>query len=96
MSKVLLEIVTPDKLLLSKEVDEVICPGADGDFGVLARYVAGVGFAARRTRLLRTARLLHTVGSVGAVGTIASSRSGFVGIVLAHIEGLRRPAARGS
>jgi len=35
MSKVLLEIVTPDKLLLSKEVDEVICPGADGDFGVL-------------------------------------------------------------
>src|SRR5438309_11410079 len=35
MSKVLLEIVTPDKLLLSKEVDEVICPGADGDLGVL-------------------------------------------------------------
>jgi len=35
MSKILLEIVTPDKLLLSKEVDEVICPGADGDFGVL-------------------------------------------------------------
>src|SRR3989442_14528467 len=35
MAKILLEIVTPDKLLLSKEVDEVICPGADGDFGVL-------------------------------------------------------------
>jgi F-type H+-transporting ATPase subunit epsilon len=35
MSQILLEIVTPDKLLLSKEVDEVICPGADGDFGVL-------------------------------------------------------------
>ena len=35
MSKILLDIVTPDKLLLSKEVDEVICPGADGDFGVL-------------------------------------------------------------
>jgi F-type H+-transporting ATPase subunit epsilon len=35
MSKILLEIVTPDKLLLSKEVGEVICPGADGDFGVL-------------------------------------------------------------
>jgi F-type H+-transporting ATPase subunit epsilon len=35
MSKILLEIVTPDKLFLSKEVDEVICPGADGDFGVL-------------------------------------------------------------
>src|SRR5437879_13203819 len=35
MAQILLEIVTPDKLLLSKEVDEVICPGADGDFGVL-------------------------------------------------------------
>jgi len=35
MGKILLEIVTPDKLLLSKEVDEVICPGADGEFGVL-------------------------------------------------------------
>src|SRR2546428_9693867 len=35
MAKILLDIVTPDKLLLSKEVDEVICPGADGDFGVL-------------------------------------------------------------
>src|SRR5256712_13451960 len=35
MSKILLEIGTPDKILLSKEVDEVICPGADGDFGVL-------------------------------------------------------------
>ena len=33
MSKILLEIVMPDKLLLSKEVDEVICPGAEGDFG---------------------------------------------------------------
>jgi F-type H+-transporting ATPase subunit epsilon len=35
MAKILLEIVTPDRLLLSKEVDEVICPGAEGEFGVL-------------------------------------------------------------
>ncbi len=35
MAKILLEIVTPDKLLLSKEVDEVTCPGTDGEFGVL-------------------------------------------------------------
>jgi len=35
MAKILLEIVTPDKLLLSKEVDEVSCPGTEGDFGVL-------------------------------------------------------------
>jgi len=35
MAKILLEIVTPDKLLLSKEVDEVTCPGSEGEFGVL-------------------------------------------------------------
>ncbi len=33
--KLLLEVVTPEKLLLSKEVDEVIAPGSEGEFGVL-------------------------------------------------------------
>jgi F-type H+-transporting ATPase subunit epsilon len=31
----LLEVVTPDHLLLSQQVDEVIAPGAEGEFGVL-------------------------------------------------------------
>ncbi|MBM4120060.1 MAG: F0F1 ATP synthase subunit epsilon [Nitrospira sp.] len=33
--KILLEVVTPEHLLLSKQVDEVIAPGVDGEFGVL-------------------------------------------------------------
>lgn len=33
--KLLLEVVTPDKLLLSEHVDQVSAPGTDGDFGVL-------------------------------------------------------------
>lgn len=33
--KILLEVVTPEKLLLSSQVDEVIAPGSEGDFGVL-------------------------------------------------------------
>lgn len=33
--KILLEVVTPEKLLLSQQVDEVIAPGLEGDFGVL-------------------------------------------------------------
>lgn len=33
--RLLLEVVTPDKLLLSQQVDEVIAPGAEGEFGVL-------------------------------------------------------------
>ena len=33
--KLLLDVVTPDHLLLSKEVDYVSAPGSEGDFGVL-------------------------------------------------------------
>jgi F-type H+-transporting ATPase subunit epsilon len=33
--KLLLEVVTPEKLLLSQEVDELIAPGSEGEFGVL-------------------------------------------------------------
>lgn len=32
------ELVSPAKLLLSEEVEEVVVPGADGDFGVLAGH----------------------------------------------------------
>ncbi|MGH7233157.1 MAG: F0F1 ATP synthase subunit epsilon [Nitrospiraceae bacterium] len=33
--KIQLEVVTPDRLLLSQPVDEVIAPGTEGEFGVL-------------------------------------------------------------
>lgn len=33
--KILLEVVTPEKLLLSQDVDMVIAPGVEGEFGVL-------------------------------------------------------------
>ena len=38
--KLLLEVVTPEHLLLSKQVDEVIAPGSDGEFGVLPGHAA--------------------------------------------------------
>ena len=34
-TKLILEVVTPEGLLLREEVDEVIAPGEDGYFGVL-------------------------------------------------------------
>jgi F-type H+-transporting ATPase subunit epsilon len=33
--KLILEVVTPEKQLVSQQVDEVIAPGSEGDFGVL-------------------------------------------------------------
>jgi len=38
-NKILLEVVTPDRLLVSKEVDVVVATGVDGEFGVLYGHV---------------------------------------------------------
>jgi F-type H+-transporting ATPase subunit epsilon len=37
--KILLEIVTPDRKLLSAEADLVVCPGVEGQFGVLHGHI---------------------------------------------------------
>ncbi len=40
MGKLQLEIVTPEKVVLSKEVEEVVIPGSEGEFGVLEDHVS--------------------------------------------------------
>ncbi len=37
-NQVQFELVSPERLLLSEEVEMVVVPGADGDFGVLAGH----------------------------------------------------------
>ncbi|MEO3428160.1 F0F1 ATP synthase subunit epsilon [Pelagibius sp. CAU 1746] len=37
-AKVAFELVSPERLLLSQEVDMVVVPGEEGDFGVLERH----------------------------------------------------------
>jgi len=37
-NKVLFELVAPERLLASEEVDMVVAPGASGDFGVLPNH----------------------------------------------------------
>ena len=36
--KMQFELVSPERLLMSEEVDMVVVPGAEGDFGVLAEH----------------------------------------------------------
>ena len=38
MARILLEIVTPSRLVVSEEVDLVTAPGAAGEFGVMANH----------------------------------------------------------
>jgi F-type H+-transporting ATPase subunit epsilon len=37
-STIRLELVTPERLLLTEEVDEVVAPGYEGEFGVLPEH----------------------------------------------------------
>ncbi|PWB67710.1 MAG: ATP synthase F1 subunit epsilon [Deltaproteobacteria bacterium] len=37
-STIRLELVTPERLLVSEEVDEVVAPGFEGEFGVLPEH----------------------------------------------------------
>ena len=37
--KILLEIVTPEKKVLSEQVDIVVAPGEEGEFGVLPNHI---------------------------------------------------------
>src|SRR5262249_20478776 len=53
--KILLEVVTPEKMLLSQQVDEVIAPGSEGDFGVLPGHCHFLS-------TLRIGELLYRVG----------------------------------
>ena len=39
MGKLFLEVITPEKVLVSEEVDMVVAPGSEGEFGVLPGHV---------------------------------------------------------
>jgi|SRR5579884_1208517 len=53
----LLEVVTPEKLLLSQQVEEVIAPGVEGEFGVLPGH-------AHFLSTLKVGELRYRVGDV--------------------------------
>jgi F-type H+-transporting ATPase subunit epsilon len=39
MGKLFLEVVTPEKVLVSQAVDSVVAPGTEGEFGVLPNHI---------------------------------------------------------
>src|ERR671911_1315447 len=50
---ILLEIVTPERQLFSEEVDSVVCPGVEGELGILPHHaplVATLGVGELRIR----------------------------------------------
>ncbi|MFQ5990932.1 MAG: F0F1 ATP synthase subunit epsilon [Nitrospiraceae bacterium] len=63
--RLLLEIVTPEKLLISQPVDMVIVPGSEGDFGVLPGHCPLLS-------LLRIGELQYKVGEQSQFVSILS------------------------
>lgn len=66
----LLEIVTPERQLVSETVDSVRAPGVDGEFGVLpshVRMIAGLGTGLLRYRLAGTRDWSELAVSAGTV-----------------------------
>jgi F-type H+-transporting ATPase subunit epsilon len=66
-----LELATPTRLVVTEEADEVVLPGSDGYFGVLAGHapllaLLGVGEVMYRTG--RTERYLAVSGGFAEVG----------------------------
>jgi F-type H+-transporting ATPase subunit epsilon len=66
----LLEIVTPERQLVSERVDSLRAPGVDGEFGVLpshVRMIAGVGTGLLRYRTAGTDNWTELAVSAGLV-----------------------------
>lgn len=66
MGKLNLEIVTPERVLESREVDTVIAPGAEGEFGILPGHISFLsGIVPGELRFLDRGKWEHICVSTG-------------------------------
>ncbi|MFO0774932.1 MAG: F0F1 ATP synthase subunit epsilon [Nitrospiraceae bacterium] len=82
--KIFLEVVTPEKSLLSQEVDMVIAPGTEGEFGVLPGH----------TPLLSTLRIGELRYQVNDVWHYMSVLWGFVEVTPTKVTIMAEVAER--
>jgi F-type H+-transporting ATPase subunit epsilon len=83
-AKLTLEVVTPDKLLIREEVDEVQLPGAEGYFGVLPGH----------TPLLATLKIGELWYRTGQERTYLAIAGGFVEVLPERVTVLAQIAER--
>lgn len=63
------ELVSPERLLLSEEMDMVTIPGADGEFGVMARHIPLI--ATLRSGVIRCWKDQQVVRTIFVAGGFA-------------------------
>jgi F-type H+-transporting ATPase subunit epsilon len=83
-TKLTLEIVTPDRALVTEQVDEVELPGADGYFGVLPGH----------TPLLASLKVGELWYRIGQETRYLSVAFGFVEVLPDHVTVLAQIAER--
>ena len=80
-TKLLLEIVTPERALVREEVDEVQVPGAEGYFGVLPGHAALLATLKIGELWYRTGQEKHYLAIAGGFVEVLPDRV----TILAHI-----------
>ena len=65
-----LEVVTPDKLVLSENVDIVIAPGTEGEFGVLRNHIPFLSTLSEGELRYRQGKELHYLAVAGGFAEV--------------------------
>jgi F-type H+-transporting ATPase subunit epsilon len=68
-----LRIVTPEHLLLDEEVEEVIAPGAVGEFGVLPDHITFLTTLAPGRLVYRSGSQRHVIAIFGGYAEVADN-----------------------
>ncbi len=74
MAQLRLEIVTPDQVVLSTDVDYVGAPGVDGEFGVLAGHIPLLTALSIGTLLYRNGNVEDLVFVAGGFAEVANNK----------------------
>ena len=68
-----LRIVTPERLLLDEEVEEVVAPGAAGEFGVLPDHIAFLTTLAPGRLIYKTGGQRHVLAIFGGYAEVSDN-----------------------
>lgn len=74
MAQLRLEIVTPDQVVLSTDVDYVGAPGVDGEFGVLAGHIPLLTALSIGTLFYRNGNVEDLVFVAGGFAEVANNK----------------------
>ena len=73
-STIRLELVTPERLLLSEDVDEVVAPGYEGEFGVLPEHTQYLSILNIGLLRYRKGGVVHKVALGGGFAEVTPER----------------------